>query len=94
MFNIKILSSDKTIFDGSAQSLIAPGELGYFGVLTDHAPFMTTLIPGKFKLIDESGKIKTFDSKTGGFFRVLKNQATILLEPEDDDVICQNLSDK
>ena len=83
LFSINILSSTGTIFEGNAQSLVAPGEVGYFGVLANHAPFMTTLMPGNYKLVDESGKVKTFDSKTGGFFRVLRNKATILLDPED-----------
>ena len=83
LFSVNMLSSDRTIFTGLVRSLIAPGKLGYFGILPNHAPFMTTLMPGKFKLVDESGKTITFDSKTSGFFRLLKNKADILLEPED-----------
>lgn len=79
-FDVNILSSDKKIFEGKARSLTAPGELGYLGVLVDHAPLMTTLIPGKLTLTDDAGKVTTFDSAKGGFLRVLHNKATVLLD--------------
>lgn len=80
LFNVNILSSDKKIFEGPVRSIVAPGELGYFGVLIDHAPFMTTLARGKLSLTDESGKVTTFDVKTGGFLEVLRNKATIVVD--------------
>jgi F-type H+-transporting ATPase subunit epsilon len=77
---LAILSSDKKIFEGDLQSLVAPGEIGYLGVLADHAPLMTTLIPGKITMRNAAGKTTALDSKTGGFLEIMKNKATILLD--------------
>ena len=88
IFNVNILSGEGTIFAGSVRSMTAPGELGYFGILPNHAPFMTTLTPGTIRLTDESGKIITFESKSGGFFRVLRNKADILLEHGSTNETC------
>ncbi|MCX5678154.1 MAG: F0F1 ATP synthase subunit epsilon [Candidatus Omnitrophica bacterium] len=82
LFHLTILSSDKKIFEGDLQSLVAPGEIGYLGILADHAPLMTTLLPGKITLKDASGKTTALDSKTNGFLEIIKNRATILLDQE------------
>lgn len=84
LFHLTILSSDKKMFEGDLQSLIAPGETGYLGILANHAPFMTTLVPGKITLKDVSGKTNVLDSKTGGFLEVIKNKVTILLDQEHE----------
>ena len=80
LFHLTIASSEKKIFEGEAQSLIAPGEIGYLGILANHAPLMTTLISGKITIRDASGKTSAFESKAGGFLEIMKNKATILLD--------------
>lgn len=80
LFHLIILSSGKKIFDGSIQSLIAPGEVGYLGVLANHAPLMTTLVPGKVTIRDASGNASCLDFKTGGFLEISGNKATMLLD--------------
>jgi F-type H+-transporting ATPase subunit epsilon len=82
LFHLTILSSDKKIFEGDLQSLIAPGGLGYLGILPDHAPLITTLVPGKITLRDAAGKTTALDSKANGFLEIIKNRATILLDQE------------
>ncbi len=82
LFHLTILSSQRKIFEGDIQSLVAPGEIGYFGVLANHAPFISGLIPGMISLHDPSGNIKTFDSKSNGFFEVFRNKAIMLLDKD------------
>ncbi len=82
LFRLTILSSEKKIFEGDIQSLVAPGGMGYLGILANHAPLITTLAPGKITLKDAADKITAIDSKAGGFLRVLKNKASILLDRE------------
>lgn len=82
LFHLIILSSDKKIYEGDLQSLVAPGEAGYLGILANHAPFMTTLVPGKITLKDTAGKTTALNSKAGGFLEIIKNKATILLDKE------------
>ena len=80
LFHLTIASSEKKIFEDEVQSLVAPGEIGYLGILANHAPLLTTLIPGKSTIRDASGKARAFESKTGGFLEILNNKATILLD--------------
>ena len=80
-FHLNILTSEKNIYAGSAASLTAPGEAGYLGVLADHAPLVTTLMPGKVSFKDEAGKQTVLESKGKGFLEVFKNEVTVLLRP-------------
>lgn len=80
IFNLNITTPDRTIYDGSVSSLIAPGELGYLGILANHRPIVATLGPGKITIRDENGKNIVFYSDGNGFIEVLKNTARILLD--------------
>ncbi len=80
LFNLEIITPDKLIYQGEVVSLVAPAELGYLGVLADHAPLIANTVSGKITLRDRSGKSKAFVAKAGGFLRVLKNNATLILE--------------
>ena len=79
VFQLNILTSDKAIYDGKAVYLTAPGEAGYLGVLPNHAPLVTTLIPGKIILKDEKGEQRVVESKGKGFLEILNNEVTILI---------------
>lgn len=61
-------------------SLIAPGEIGYLGILANHAPLVTTLVAGKISIKDDAGKTTVLHSKGGGLLEVLKNKAILLLD--------------
>ncbi len=80
LFQVSILSSKGSIYQGEISSLIAPAEFGYLGVLANHAPLITKLTPGKIILKEASGEVNTIYSKEQGFLEVFQNQATILLE--------------
>ena len=79
MFNLSIVTPEKLFYEGDINSLIAPGEEGYLGVLTNHAPLITTLIPGKLNIKDVEEK-ELFFALSGGFLEVFKNKVTILAD--------------
>jgi F-type H+-transporting ATPase subunit epsilon len=79
-FQLNIITPDKTVYKGEVSSLIAPGELGYLGVLANHAPLITNLVAGKIIFRESSGKRTVMQSKAKGFLEVLKNNATLLLD--------------
>lgn len=79
LFNLNIVTTDKTLYEGRVSSLIAPSKLGYLGVLADHAPLIATLGPGKITFKEDSNEQKTFNSKDGGLLEIMKNKVTILL---------------
>lgn len=79
MFRLSIVTPEKIFYEKEIESLIAPGTLGYLGVLTNHAPLLTGLIPGKIVIKDPEGK-KQFLSVSGGFMEVSKNKVAILAD--------------
>jgi F-type H+-transporting ATPase subunit epsilon len=89
MFKLSVVTPEKTIFEQDVTSIVAPGVMGYLGILTDHAPLITPLIAGKLEVKDQSGKESIFFI-SGGFLEVSKNIATILADaiekPQDIDV--------
>ena len=79
IFHLSITTPDKTVYDGNVQSLVAPGVIGYLGILADHAPLATPLATGKITLRDASGKATVLDMTESGFLEVSNNKATVLL---------------
>ena len=79
MYKLVIVTPEKRFYEDDVSSLIAPGSLGYLGILTDHAPLITELVPGKLTVKDSKGQEKIF-ALSGGFLEVLKNNVTILAD--------------
>jgi len=79
-FHINILTPEKQIFEGELSSLIVPAALGYLGVLSNHAPLVANLTPGKITYKETRGKQTTIKNTGKGFIEVVKNKATILLD--------------
>ncbi len=78
-FQVGIYAADKIIYEGQATSLVVPGELGFLGVLADHAPLAAKLSGGKIILRTPQGDTRVINSSSTGFLQVLRNQATLLL---------------
>lgn len=79
MFHLKVLSPEEIIYDEEVIAIIAPGSRGYLGVLTNHAPLITTLKKGVLIITDKNKK-KHFYEVSGGFLKVMKNQAFLLVD--------------
>lgn len=89
MFKFSAVTPEKIAFEQDASSIIAPGMLGYLGVLTDHAPLITPLVSGKLQVRDANGQESEYFI-SGGFLEVSNNVATILADaiekPDDIDI--------
>jgi F-type H+-transporting ATPase subunit epsilon len=79
-FKVSIYTQEAAIFEGEAFSLQAPGTLGSFGVLANHAPFISTLVPGKITIRSTSAKPTIINSIAAGFAEVSHNEVTLLLD--------------
>jgi F-type H+-transporting ATPase subunit epsilon len=77
-FELRIITPERIVFSGTVTSLIAPGELGYLGVLAHHAPLITTLKQGRIT-VKRNGEEQHF-SISSGILEVSRNVATILTE--------------
>lgn len=72
--NVKIITPDKILFDGTAKLLQLPGTGGLFEILNGHAPIIASLKEGTIKLEEEEGE-KRFVIKAG----VVKGQKDEIL---------------
>lgn len=77
--NLEIVSPDRKVYSGEVKSVSAPGIEGGFQVLSNHAPYVTTLGIGKVKIESTDGSELIY-AISGGIFEVSKNKATILAE--------------
>lgn len=77
---ITISTPFKTVYEGEGLSLIAPGELGYMGILVNHAPIISNLGPGKITIRETSGNVKLLTSKEKGVIEVFQNNVNILFD--------------
>ena len=78
-FHFELVSPDKVLFNGPAQSVLVPGNEGDFLVLADHAPVMTSMRPGVVGIDDASGKHRRIFVR-GGFADASKNGLILLAE--------------
>ena len=76
---IDIVSPERLVISEQARSVTVPGADGYFTVLGDHAPLMTTLKPGFITVTDTANVAHVFYVR-GGFADVAPSGLTILAE--------------
>ncbi len=79
MFKLSVVTPEKVVFEKDVTSIVAPGMIGYLGVLTNHAPLITPLVPGRLEIKDTSNQ-KSVYFVSGGFLEVSSNVATILAD--------------
>ena len=73
-----LVSPEREVFNGLVDQVDAPGVEGDFGVLPEHAPFMTALREGRVTVFDGAAR-RVFEVH-GGFADVTPAGLTILAE--------------
>ncbi len=79
LLKLHIVTPDRVLFRGDVQSFTAPGELGSFQVLYNHAPLISTLVVGEMKYVDPEGTTIHL-ATSGGFVEVRENRVLALVE--------------
>ncbi|MFK7903046.1 MAG: F0F1 ATP synthase subunit epsilon [Nitratireductor sp.] len=94
-FTFELVSPEKLILSGEASDVIVPGSEGYFTVMANHAPLMSTVKPGVVEVTMADGEKHSIFVK-GGFadvspagFTLLAEQATPISELEASDLDAQ-----
>ena len=75
---VSVISPAEVIFEGEADSVIAPAYDGELGILRGHAPLMALLGQGEVR-IRRGNDTETFQV-AGGFFQVVDNTVKVLSE--------------
>ncbi|MCU0831997.1 MAG: F0F1 ATP synthase subunit epsilon [Rhizobiaceae bacterium] len=77
-FAFELVSPERLLLSGEATEVSIPGTDGYFTVMANHAPFMSTIKPGIISVKQASGE-QSF-VVLGGFADVTPAGCTILAE--------------
>ena len=79
MLKLKIVSPERIEFDGDVESVLVPGTIGQFEILTNHAPIISSLEKGRVVYALPGGEKKELDI-AGGFVEVQKNVVSLCVE--------------
>jgi F-type H+-transporting ATPase subunit epsilon len=74
-----LVSPERLLLSEDVESVMVPGQEGYFTVLAHHAPVMSTLKPGLVEVTGLSGDTERFFVR-GGFADVTPSGLTLLAE--------------
>ncbi|HLQ62057.1 MAG TPA: ATP synthase F1 subunit epsilon [Candidatus Acidoferrales bacterium] len=77
-FNLRVVSLERSLFEGEADFMVARGVEGELGVLPHHAALMTALEPGPLRI--QSGGQEELLFVGGGFLEVLPERVTVLAD--------------
>lgn len=77
-FQFDLVSPERLLFSGDVEQVDVPGVEGDFGVLKDHAPFVTMLRPGILTMFREGGELRVVVN--GGFAEVGPSGLTVLAD--------------
>jgi F-type H+-transporting ATPase subunit epsilon len=75
--NVRVIAPDQVVWDQEAQEVILPSGTGQLGILTDHAPLLTTLDIGVMRV--RPGKEWQNIAVMGGFAEVENNDLKVLV---------------
>ena len=75
---LEIITPYAKVVDAEVDEVMATGALGEFGVLPDHAPFLTSLKIGE--LCYKSNSVLSCMALNWGYFEIRENRIVILVE--------------
>jgi F-type H+-transporting ATPase subunit epsilon len=75
---VSVISPERVIFEGAADSVVVPAWDGELGILRGHAPLMALLGTGQIR-IRSGGRTERFQI-SGGFLQVVNNRVSVLSE--------------
>ena len=79
IIRVEIVSSEKLLYSGEAEMVVAPGIAGELGILPRHTPLLTQIKPGTLKIIHAGGE-EEFIYVSGGVLEVRPDKVTVLAD--------------
>jgi F-type H+-transporting ATPase subunit epsilon len=79
-YPLRVVSVERSLFEGDVEFMIATGAEGELGVLARHAPLMTILKPGPLRIQDTYEGQEQVIFVGGGFLEVLPDRVTVLAD--------------
>lgn len=75
----ELVSPERLLVSKDVEMIVVPGAEGYFGVLPQHAPMISTLMAGVID-IHQDGEVDEQIFIAGGFAEVTESRCTVLAE--------------
>lgn len=86
---LEVVTPEKKLVSEMVDIVVAPGELGEFGVLSNHIPFLSKLRVGELRF--RVGTSQRYIAIMGGYCEVLPDRVTVLApaaeEARDIDLV-------
>jgi F-type H+-transporting ATPase subunit epsilon len=79
-FALRVVSVERSLYEGDVEFLVANGAVGEVGILARHAPMMTILKPGPLRIQESIGGAEEVLFVGGGFLEVLPDRVTVLAD--------------
>jgi len=76
--HLQVITPTRLIVDDTVEEVVAPGEMGDFGVLPGHVPFITTLATGELRY--KKGSVEKKLIVEGGLAEVRDDKVTVLTD--------------
>ena len=76
---LEVVTPEKSVVSEDVKIVVAPGNLGDFGVLIGHTPFLSTLKVGSLRYMD-ANNTERYVFISGGFAEALPDKVTVLAE--------------
>jgi F-type H+-transporting ATPase subunit epsilon len=78
MLTVSVVSPERTLFEGEAESVVAPAFDGEVGILSHHAPMLTLLGTGQLRVRAGGGEQRF--AVAGGFLEVADDRVRVVTE--------------
>lgn len=78
-YQLQVITPQGKAYEGQVEHAQIPGDPGFFGVLSNHAPLISSSLGGPLSIREKGGKNRFFQVGPG-FFEVRKNQAVFLAD--------------
>ncbi len=76
---VEVVSSEKSLYSGEAEMVVAAGVAGELGILPHHAPLMSGIKPGVLRIILPGGEEELL-YVSGGILEVQPDKVTVLAD--------------
>jgi F-type H+-transporting ATPase subunit epsilon len=76
--HLEVITPERRVYEDDVDMVIAPASEGYVGILPHHAPLLTGLGPGVFRV--KKGDVEEVLAVFGGFMEVRGGRVVVLTE--------------
>ncbi len=78
--HVDIISPERPLYSGPAESIVAPAHDGEIGILSHHAPMVAQLGVGEVRITQPGGSQRDYYAVSGGFLQTSENKVIIITE--------------